>query len=251
MDCSDLVDSLHEQNLRLLAERFSLTMAIAVHRSRSAADRIQVVAPEFGSLAPTDAMVLFDQVRLVLERRAPSAEIEAGEGIRVGVVTSGPLSRAAYLLGDLDPPGAPDENGDEATRRRAQLVSAAAGLGGLVHSLEATARRPDPADVAVDVIAEAGVHRVSVRISAPGCEPVESVAVGPHPARAAAVAAARSIDPDARLVTLRCTEVGGVPVVLAVVSIGRGAPAMGMASARGGPNAAVARAAYRAAASAA
>ena len=67
----------------------------------------------------------------------------------------------------------------------------------------------------------------------------------------AAVAAARTIDPDARLLTLRRAQVGSEPMILAVVSLGGRPPTMAIASLRDGEDAAAARAAYRAAAFAA
>lgn len=239
------VDSIHEQNLAVLSQRFDLQVAIGCHRPRRGGDRVYVAAPGFSTLTPTAAMKLFDLVRRVLDQRISPQRIESDDGDLVGVLSSGPLSRAAYLLSD---PGAGGDAGEPADRRT-ELVDAAEGMGRLVHSLEATMRRPDPAQI--DVVVEPngnGVQRVRVDVRGPGADPVVSVAVGSSVMESAAVAAARTIDPDARLLTLRRAEVGPDAMVLAVVSLGGRPPTMAVASMRDGEDAAAARAAYRAAA---
>ncbi len=239
------VDAIHQQNLVALVERFGLSTAVGCHRPLRGEVGVYVAAPEFVALQPTEAMGLFDQVRRVLDQRSGHHVIETERGALVGVVSSGPQSRAAYLL--TDPAG----DGDDRTsgRARLELVDAAAGMGDLVHSLEATMRRPDPAEIDVEVRAGGpGAQRVVVRVHGPGVDPVPSVVVGPTVMQSAAVAAARTLDPDARLLTLRRAQVGSEPMVLAVVSAGGRRPAMAMASLRDGEDAAAARAAYRAAA---
>ena len=239
------IDSVHQQNLHVLAERFDLAVAVGCHRPRQGDDRVYVAAPEFATLAPTEAMEFFDHARRVLEQRSSRHRIETDQGDFVGVMSSGPQSRSAYLLAE------PRVDGDaqHTESRITDLVDAAEAMGDLVHSLEATMRRPDPAQIDVAVEAtENGAHRVHVDVQGPGVEPVPSVVVGPSVMESAAVAAARTIDPDARLLTLRRAEVGSDPMVLAVVSLGGRPPTMAIASLRDGEDAAAARAAYRAAA---
>ena len=239
------IDSVHQQNLDVLAERFDLPVAIGYHRPRQGTDRVYVAAPDFERLAPTRAMELFDHVRRVLDQSGSHHRLETEQGSFVGVVSAGPQSRSAYLLSEPSGQGDTSDAGDPT----AELVDAARGMGDLVHSLEATMRRPDPAHIVVAVEpAESGAHRVQVDVQAPDVEPVPSVVVGPSVMESAAVAAARTIDSDARLLTLRRTDVGPNPMVLAVVSLGGRAPTMAIASLRDGENAAAARAAYRAAA---
>jgi hypothetical protein len=193
-------------------------------------------------------MQLFDHVRRVLDQRTARHRIETEHGDLVGVVSSGPQSRAAYLLSEPNADGGAQHSADATS----ELVDAARGMGDLVHSLEATMRRPDPAQI--DVVVEPtenGVHRVQVEVQGPDIQPVPSVVVGPSAMESAAVAAARTIDPDARLLTLRRADVGADSMVLAVVSLGGRPPTMAIASLRDGEDAAAARAAYRAAAFAA
>ena len=207
-----------------------------------------VAAPEFAQLVPTRAMELFDHVRRVLEQRTSHHLVESEQGVFVGVKSSGPQSRAADLLTEPNVDGDAERTADRTTT----LVGAAEGMADLVHSLEATMRRPDPAQIKVAVEpADNGVHRVLVEVRGPGIEPVPSVAVGPSVMDSAAVAAARTIDPDARLPTLRRARVGSEPMILAVVSLGGRPPTMAIASLRDGEDAAAARAACRAAAFAA
>lgn len=239
------VDSIHQQNLAVLVQRFGLSTAVGCHRPRQGEDRAYVVVPEFATLEPTAAMMLLDQVRRVLDQRSGHHRIEREGDALIGVVSSGPQSRAAYLLSE--PAG---EAGDRTTADvRSEMIDAAAGMGDLVHSLEATMRRPDPAEIDVTVQSEgADAHRVVVHVSGPAVDPVSSVVVGPTVMPSAAVAAARTLDPDARLLTLRLAQVGPDTMVLAVVSAGGRSPAMAVASLRNGEDAAAARAAYRAAA---
>lgn len=239
------VDSIHQQNLAVLVRRFGLSTAVGCHRPRHGEDRAYVVAPEFATLEPTEAMVRFDQVRRVLDQRSGNHVIETESGALVGTVSSGPQSRSAYLLSE-PVAESPDRTAADA---RSELVDAAARMGDLVHTLVATMRRPDPAEIDVEVRPEgADAHRVVVTVRGPGIDPVSSVVVGPTVMQSAAVAAARTLDPDARLLTLRRAEVGTDTMVLAVVSTGGRPPAMAAASLRDGEDAAAARAAYRAAA---
>jgi hypothetical protein len=239
------VDSIHRQNLAVLAQRFGLSTAVGCHRPHRGDDRVYVVAPEFATLEPTAAMVLFDQVRRVLGQRSGHHRIDTEGDALLGVVSFGPQSRAAYLFAGSTVGGGGQPQGERDT----ELVDAATGMGDLVHSLEATMRRPDPAEIDVEVQPEgSGAHRVVVQVRGPGVDPVPSVVVGPTVMQSAAVAAARTLDPDARLLTLRRAQVGSDPMVVAVVSAGGRPPAMAMASLRDGEDAAAARAAYRAAA---
>ncbi len=239
------VDSIHQQNLAVLAQRFGLSTAVGCHRPHRGDDRVYVVAPRFSTLEPTAAMVLFDQVRRVLDQRSGHHRMDTERGSLLGVISFGPRSRAAYLLAGPTIEGGGQPQG----QRDAELVDAATGMGDLVHSLEATMRRPDPAEIDVEVQPEgSGAHRVVVQVRGPGVDPVPSVVVGPTVMQSAAVAAARTLDPDARLLTLRRAQVGSDPMVVAVVSAGGRPPAMAMASLRDGEDAAAARAAYRAAA---
>lgn len=241
----EFVDSIHQQNLAVLVQRFGLATAVGCHRPRRGDDRVYVAAPAFAGLEPTAAMVLFDQVRQVLDQRTAHRRIETEHGVLVGVASSGPQSRAAYLLAEPT-----DENGHRSpAEHRSEVVEVADGMCDLVHSLEATMRRPDPAEIDVEVEpAEPGAHRVVVQVRGPGVDPVPSVVVGRSVMQSAAVAAARTLDPDARLLTLRRAQVGSDAMVLAVVSAEGRRPAMAMASLRDGEDAAAARAAYRAAA---
>ena len=234
--------SIHEQNLAALVARFGLSTAVGCHRPRHDDDRAYVVAPEFATLVPTEAMTLFDRVRRVLDQRSGHHRVQTDRGPLVGVLSSGPQWRSAYLLSE------PGGDGDRTAATRSELVDAATRMSDLVHSLESTMRRPDPATIDIQVRPEGGAHRVEVEVRGPGVPPVSSVAIGPTVLQSAAIAAARTLDPDARLLTLRRARVGSNAMVLAVVSAGGRPPAMALASLRDGEDAAAARAAYRAAA---